>query len=120
MTKHPIIHVEFSAKDREAAGKFYHELFDWEIKQIPDMDYATFSTGDGGTGGGFNPITADNPPGTIMVYVETDSVEDTLRKAEALGGKTVSPRMEIPGVGWFAIFQDPTGNQVAVLEPIPQ
>ncbi len=117
MPKHPIVHIEFSAKDREAAGKFYQALFDWQIQQIPDMNYATFSTGDGSTGGGFNPVTEGNPPGTVMVYIETHDILDTLRKAETLGGKTVSQPMEIPGVGYFAIFKDPTGNQVGLLEP---
>ncbi len=46
MSEHHIVHVEFSAEDREAAGKFYSELFGWEVEQIPEMNYATFETGD--------------------------------------------------------------------------
>jgi len=120
MSNHPIVHIEISANDREAAGKFYHDLFGWEVQQFPDMDYATFTTGDGGPGGGFNPVRPDNPSGTIMVYVNTDHLDETVRKVESLGGKIVSPRMEIPDVGWFAIFSDPTGNHIALLEPLPR
>ena len=45
MSEHPIVHVEFSAQDRQAAGKFYNELFGWKVQQIPEMNYATFETG---------------------------------------------------------------------------
>jgi len=34
MAQHPIVHIEFSAKDREAAGKFYSEIFGWQIQQM--------------------------------------------------------------------------------------
>ena len=38
MSNHHVVHVEFSAQDREAAGKFYRELFGWEIVQMPEMN----------------------------------------------------------------------------------
>ena len=63
MSSHPIVHIEFSAKDRQEAGKFYSELFGWKVEQMPEMNYATFDDGKG-LGGGFNPITEDNPAGT--------------------------------------------------------
>jgi predicted enzyme related to lactoylglutathione lyase len=119
MSKHPIIHIEFSAQDREAAGKFYSELFGWNVEQIPDMNYALFEA-EGGPGGGFNPITDEYPAGTVMVYVHTDDVEASLEKIVPLGGKVIVPKTEIPTVGWFAFFSDPTGNMVAMLEALPE
>ncbi len=119
MSQHPIVHIEFSSKDCEASGKFYHDLFGWEVQQIPEMNYATFMTGNGSPGGGFNPVDAAYPAGTVMVYVQTDDIDDSLQKVEELGGKIVAPRSEIPGVGWFAFFRDPTGNTVALMEPLP-
>ena len=118
MSSHPIIHVEFSANDREAAGEFYAKLFGWKIQQLPEMNYATFDSGS--VGGGLNPVQEDYPAGTVMVYVQTDDVNATLAQVEALGGKTIVPKSEIPGVGWFAIFSDPTGNQVALLHPLSE
>lgn len=119
MSKHPIVHIEISARDRVAAGEFYHNLFGWEIQQMPEMNYATFTTGEGSPGGGLNPITPENPVGTVLVYVNSDNINETLPQIEQLGGKILSPRMEIPGVGFFAVFQDPTGNTLALFEPIP-
>ncbi len=117
MSTHNIVHVELSSKDREASGKFYHDLFGWEIQQIPDSNYATFMTSEGQPGGGFNQVSAENPAGTILVYIDTDNIGDTLDAVERLGGKVVSQPMPIPGIGLFAYFKDPTGNTLALLEP---
>lgn len=119
MSQHPIVHVEFSAKDREAAGRFYEELFGWKVEQMPEMNYATF-TAEGGPGGGFNPITDEFPAGTVNVYIYTDDIEASLAKAEALGGKTVVPKNEIPQTGWFGFFEDPTGNVVGLYTPMDE
>jgi predicted enzyme related to lactoylglutathione lyase len=119
MSKHPIVHVEFSAKDREAAGKFYGEIFGWKIEQMPQMNYATFDA-EGGPGGGFNPLSDENPAGTVTVYIETDDIDATLAKISAKGGKVVAPKAEIPGYGWFGIFADPTGNKVGLYTAMPR
>ena len=55
MHKHPIVHIEISAKDREAAAQFYHEIFGWEIQHMPEMNYYTIMC-DEKLGGGFNPV----------------------------------------------------------------
>jgi predicted enzyme related to lactoylglutathione lyase len=120
MSKHPIVHVEISANDREGAGKFYEELFGWNIQQIPEMNYATFDYGVGGVGGGLNPVREDNPAGTVVVYVDTDDINADLAKIENLGGKIVTPKTEIPGMGWFGIFTDPTGNLIGLYTAIPR
>ena len=113
MAQHPIVHIEFSAKDREAAGKFYADVFGWQVQQMPEMDYATFEA-EGGPGGGFNPLTDDNPAGTVTVYIETDDIDATLARIAARGGKMVQPKAEIPAYGWMGIFADPTGNKVGL------
>ena len=113
MSKHPIVHVEFSTKDRQASGKFYADLFGWKVEQMPQMNYATFESGDG-VGGGFSPIMENNPAGTTVVYIDTDDIEASLADVKRLGGKMEVPKTEIPGMGWFAIFTDPTGNKVGL------
>jgi len=116
MSNHPIVHVEISSKDRVASGKFYNELFGWEVRQIPEMQYATFETGS--VGGGFNPVREDYPAGTISLYVNTEDIEATLVKVQELGGKILAHKTEIPGVGWFGLFADPTGNMLGLLTPL--
>jgi len=117
MYKHPVVHIEFSAADRQAAGKFYQDVFGWKITDIPEMNYTMFEYEEG-RGGGFNPVSENNPAGTVTVYIEADDIETTLAKIEANGGKVVLPKSEIPNTGWFAFFTDPTGNQVALYKSI--
>jgi len=117
---HPIVHVEIGSTDREAAGKFYGELFGWQINHHPEMHYTTFATGNGLGGGIF---TCTDQPGqsanTVRFYVGTDDIEGTLKRAETLGGKTLMGKTEIPGVGWMAALADTTGNQVWLFTGLP-
>ena len=120
MSKHPIVHIEFSAHDRVAAAKFYTDVFNWKVAQIPEMNYATFEA-EGGPGGGF--ATVDNQlhkAGDVLVYIGTDDIDATLARIVKSGGKIVLPKTEIPSIGWFAIFNDPTGNRVALYTGINQ
>jgi predicted enzyme related to lactoylglutathione lyase len=115
MSNHSIVHIEISAQDREAAGKFYSELFGWNVQQMPEMNYATFEAGEG-VGGGLNPVQENYPAGTVTFYVQTEDIDASLAKAESLGGKILVPKSEIPGVGWFGFFADPTGNMIGLLK----
>jgi len=113
MSKYPIVHIELSALDREVTGKFYNDVFGWKIEQMPEMNYATFES-DEGVGGGFNPVSEHNPAGSVVVYIGTGDINATLAEIEKHGGKTISPKTEIPGMGWFALFSDPGGNLVGI------
>jgi predicted enzyme related to lactoylglutathione lyase len=37
-----------------------------------------------------------------------------LEQVEAAGGSRFMPRTPIPGMGWFALFNDPQGNVVGL------
>lgn len=112
MPQHPIVHIEIAAKDREAAGKFYSDVFGWNVQQMPEMNYATFEA-EGGPGGGLNPVE-NNPPAPVMVYINTDDIDATLKKIQELGGKVLRPKDVVPGMGQFAFFSDPSGTPLAV------
>lgn len=113
MSNHHIVHVEIPVEDLEAAGKFYSDLFGWDIQHFKEMNYSTFSTGNS-TGGGLYPVSETNPAGTVLVHVGTDNIEGTLAKAEGLGGEIAVRKTEVPGFGWFAFFKDPTGNMIGL------
>jgi len=115
--KHFIVHVEFSAKDLEETKNFYKDVFGWKISDYPDMNYATFGA-ESGSGGGFNPVSDDYPAGRVLVYINTPDLKETLEKIRAAGGTVLLEDYDIPGVGKMATFNDPTGNLVALLQPI--
>ena len=115
-SKHPIVHIEFSAKDLKETGQFYANVFDWELTEFPDMNYTTFEAKPG-TGGGFSPVNEGTPAGQVLVYINTPDLKESLEKIKANGGKIVLESMEVPTVGTIATFTDPSGNLVAVLQP---
>jgi hypothetical protein len=49
-------------------------------------------------------------------YISVESVEEYSKKVEALDGKIVQQKMEIPGIGWWALALDPEGNTFGMLE----
>jgi predicted enzyme related to lactoylglutathione lyase len=114
MTQHSIVHIEFSAKDSKAAGDFYGQLFGWKIGSLPEMDYVTFEI-TSELGGGFLDVDdQDFKVGDIIPYVSTNDIEATLARVESLGGKILKLKTEIPGIGWYAFFADPTGNRMGL------
>jgi predicted enzyme related to lactoylglutathione lyase len=120
---HPIVHIEIPARDTKAAGKFYADTFGWNMRTDPTFDYTMFQV-EGGPGGGFvsagqtidprDPNAHRYDVGKVLVYIGTDDIDASLRAVEANGGKTLKGKTEIPGVGWFAVFSDPSGNTVAL------
>jgi uncharacterized protein len=118
MSNHPIVHIEIPAKDTVAAGKFYGDLFDWKIESDEMYNYVQFQA-EGGPGGGFVEVGQSNAPveyktDSLLVYVSADDIDATLAKVESLGGKTLLSKTEIPQVGWWAVFSDPTGNRIGL------
>lgn len=122
MSQHSIVHVEIPGTDPAASSKFYAGLFDWKVEVDPGFDYHMFQA-DPGPAGAF--VKAGESPmsykvGEVLIYVSTDDIDATLAKAETLGGKTLTPKTEIPGVGWFGIFADPAGNRIALFTNAPR
>ena len=118
MSNHKIVHIELSAKDRKALSNFYSGVFGWEVQHIDDMNYTTFKAGDG-VAGGFNPVTDENPAGTVLIYIETDDVTASLNDIQKAGGTIISPEMDIPNTGKFGIFRDPQGNTIGLFKAYP-
>lgn len=112
MAAYPIVHLEISARDPAAASRFYADLCGWQIDHDPGYNYYQFAA-EGGPGGGF--VTPDGnmyKVGDTIPYVGVPDIDAFLKRVEQLGGKVLLPKTEIPGMGWFAFFSDPTGNRL--------
>jgi predicted enzyme related to lactoylglutathione lyase len=117
MGKRAIVHWELPTANSEAMRKFYGGLFGWEFQYSENPEYWGFTTGS--VGGGLTNVGDYTQPGDVMLYIESDDIEADLKKIEASGGKALMPPMEIPTVGWFATFSDPTGNTLALFKAMP-
>jgi predicted enzyme related to lactoylglutathione lyase len=113
MTKRNIVHIEIPAADALKAGKFYQDLFGWKIETDTKMNYTMWEPLEG-PGGGFSPLDESIKPGDVLIYVDSPDIEADLKKIKALGGTVLSEKSEIPQIGWFALFKDPTGNTIAL------
>jgi len=113
----PFVHVELHTQDPQRAKKFYKELFDWKIEDVPDMNYSVIDVGETGRGGGImkSPM-ADALPQWVP-YVLVDDVAASTGKAKSLGATVLQDATEIPGVGWFSMLLDPTGAAFALFLP---
>lgn len=116
MSSHSFVHVELSSKDHDTMKSFYGGVFGWEFQDFPEMNYVTFSTGNGGLGGGFNPVTEANKAGTVVNYINCDDIEQTRGEIIAHGGKILDV-IPVPSVGLLCFFFDPSGNMLALLQP---
>jgi predicted enzyme related to lactoylglutathione lyase len=113
MSKRNVVHVELPAVDVKGASRFYEELFGWKMQYAAEFDYTMWEDG-GGFGGGFNKVSDEHPAGRVLVYIDSDDIEADLKQVGKLGGKILQPKTEIPGTGWYGVFEDPTGNVLAL------
>jgi predicted enzyme related to lactoylglutathione lyase len=125
MAAHPIVHVEIPTTDLKQTSQFYADVFGWQI--APAMENYFIFSAEGGPGGGFVPLTEESAAGPVgmgigrpLLHLRTDDIEATLAEVEAHGGKTLRPKEEIPGIGWWAVFADPSGNPMAIFCPGPR
>jgi uncharacterized protein len=115
----PIIHVEIPARDLETASQFYAQVFDWKL-DLSVPEYPQFQAA-GGPCGGFVAVREEASEhglkytaGEVLIYLGTDDIDAALARVEAHGGKTLVPRTEIPSIGHWAMFEDPTGNRIGL------
>ena len=122
-----VLHFEITVDDEERAKEFYGSIFDWELNSADmggGMAYTTITTvpiddqmrpkEPGAINGGFTSKGKETPSPVITIGV--DSIDDTLKKVEAGGGKIVTPRTPIPDMGAFAYFTDTEGNTMGLWE----
>lgn len=123
---HTLVHFEIPAVDVEKLKQFYEQLFGWKIQEYPGpIDYWTIQTVPVDANGtplrpGVNGGLYRKPEPNIrpLNYYSVESINDCLVRLEVLGGKVISPKQEVPDVGWVAAAVDPEGNPFAFIEPI--
>jgi predicted enzyme related to lactoylglutathione lyase len=90
-------------------------MFDWEYEHMPEETrYTTFRTGT--VGGGFPDLGDMYEPDDVVLYIESNDIDADLGRAGRLGATTAIPKTEIPGMGRFAFFRDPTGNRIGLFQ----
>lgn len=117
----PVVHFEVIGKDAKALREFYGEAFDWTIDPVPGgsgMEYAMARPQGadedgiaGGIGGG-----KEGYGGHVTFYVAVPNLEEALGKIERLGGSTMMPPDQVPNGPRIALFGDPEGHVVGLVQ----
>jgi predicted enzyme related to lactoylglutathione lyase len=110
---------ELATNDTKAARAFYTELFRWGVKEAENapMPYTEFQLGGQSIGGmmALTPQHGDAPPNWLP-YVMVEDCAVSAGKVAELGGQIIVPATHIPNVGDFAVFADPTGAVLAIIQ----
>lgn len=107
----PVVHFEFWSQDPAGCGKFYADVFGWNIRHIPEMAYSVVDkTGEGGIGGGIFTPQKGEWPAKLSLYIDVDDLAAYREKIVAAGGKILVEEQQVPGVGAFCLFADPDGR----------
>lgn len=119
-----VVHFEIPADDVARAKEFYRSVFDWQLQDMPEMDYTIVRTTEvdenqmptaaGAINGGLMRRSSETP--TPVLTIDVESVDQALKHVAAAGGRVVRERTEIPGMGAFAYFTDPEGNTLGLWE----
>jgi predicted enzyme related to lactoylglutathione lyase len=105
-------HFEIPVDDPDRAERFYGTLFGWTFQRYEGAPsyYGMASTGDGNPGINGALFKRSGPDSETSLTMSVDSIEDSLRHIEELGGTVVQGKTPIPSMGWFATCKDPEGN----------
>jgi len=107
----PFVHVELNTTDVAKSKDFYGKLFEWKLEDIKmgdGSDYTMIQVGSG-TGGGIMKHPMPGAPSLWLPYVEVTDIKAATAKAKALGATIIRDVMEVMGMGWLSILNDPTG-----------
>lgn len=109
----PIVFFDIAAPDLASQAAFYKAVFGWQAD----------------AGGGLSVPVASPLPGNLrvesaaegpiaerVIYIGVPDITATLAEVTAHGGSVVFPRLVVPGVVIVALFKDPAGNRMGLVE----
>ena len=123
-----VTHFEIPAGDVGRTRIFYSSIFGWKTEEYPvngetytmvttvPVDDEYMPKESGAINGGITRASGDvkNPVVTISV----SSIDEYLEKISSLGGRTVRPKSEVKGMGYYAYFADPDNNVMGLWEDL--
>ena len=113
-----VVHFQLYVDDPERAGKFYTDIFDWQLNQWEGDDtFWLVDTGDDsgpGINGGM--LVRPDPAATTTIVMQVPSIDDYSDRITNGGGTLTVPKFAIPGVGYAAYFIDTEGNSIGIFQ----
>ncbi|HEY1629908.1 MAG TPA: VOC family protein [Rhizomicrobium sp.] len=104
MSPAPIVFFDIAGPDAAKLKSFYAGIFDWNIDAANAIKTGAL---DG---------TLRQDPAEKIIYIGVPDIDAALAKIKAEGGSVAMPRTVIPNVVIFALFTDPAGNRMGLVE----
>ncbi|MEK6793951.1 MAG: VOC family protein [Spirochaetota bacterium] len=118
-----VVHFEIPFDNKDRASKFYASIFGWELMDIPEMSYVMVHAAEtgpdnmvaekGAINGGMFPREKEAKAPIVVIGVA--SIDETIKKVVAAGGKVVTPKQPIPN-GSYARVADCEGNVIGLAD----
>jgi predicted enzyme related to lactoylglutathione lyase len=109
-----VCHIEILTTDLDASEAFYTAVFGWTFRSFME-GMRIFGVGETHVGG--LQLTDDLRPGNSpSVWIQVSDIDSILSKVSASGGKVVSPKSDVPSVGFSAAFADPHGSEIGLVQ----
>lgn len=127
--RNPVVHFELPATDRQQLADFYSNAFGWEAEFLGEEmgNYVTVSTADtdqngmikqpGAINGGIFP-KGQGASSCPSLVIAVDDIHEHIGIVNKAGGSVIGEPADIPGVGLFVSFRDPSGNICSILQPV--
>ena len=109
---------ELLSTDLETSSAFYTAVFGW-MPMVMEGDgdpYTLFMSGEDCAGGMMQMHWEGES--SWMGYVEVEDVDATAARATELGAHLCAEPQDIPNIGRFAVFTDPSGGTLGVFKSV--
>ena len=112
-----IVHFEINAAmgGKAALQQFYKDTFGWQVQAAGPMEYGLLPAPEDGSGIGGAVDETDRGP-EVLVYIGVEDIHAALAQAVANGGTLVQDVTVIPGMVTMALFRDPAGNLMGMVD----
>ena len=114
-----VIHFEVSAKDSKRAVKFYETVFGWQVNRFGPMDYWLVKAGEDKEMGINGAISGESKFKGTVNTINVKSYEEAAKKIVEAGGKIISPKTAVPGIGYMSYCKDTEENVFGIMQTDP-
>jgi predicted enzyme related to lactoylglutathione lyase len=117
--KYPVNWFEIPVNDLSKAQAFYEYILKAELmpNEMGPVKMAWFPMIQNGEGAAGTLVKAEghvpSHSGTL-IYFSVEDIEETLKRINQKGGKTLEAKQSIGEYGYFAVFEDTEGNRIGL------
>lgn len=107
-----LTHFEIYGPQPAGLADFYHSLFGWDIEKMEGLDYWRVQPTSEHITPMHGGLTYRAIPGLNgwMMFVKVASIDETVARAQEMGGSIVRPKTAVPRTAWVTILADPAKN----------